>query len=201
MKRLQLTIAVLIFSVGVCFAQPFKGGVAAGLVGSQVDGDTYSGYDKLGGYVGFWVRLDLNERSSLQTEISYCGKGSHYIPPKDDPDPVYYLMRLDYIEMPFLYQYHFRNKFTVEAGPSICYLLHSYEERNYMEISYGKFAFFNPAFIEGISYQATEQLGIHLRFDNSLLSIRKDHVDAPRSRLFDNGQFNNCLMLFVSYKL
>ena len=201
MKQIYTVLFLLLFSSFSLLAQQFQGGVAAGLVGSQVAGDTYSGFNKPGAYGGIWVRLALNERTSLQTEISYFQKGSRHNPDEKRQDYTFYLMRLGYIEMPFLYQFHLKNKIILEAGPSFSLLLHSYEELDYMEVTYGNFSLLNPSFMAGIGYAVTEKLSVNFRMDNSLLSIRKDEINGSVHRLFDHGQYNDCILFFVSYKL
>ena len=201
MKQLSTLVLILCFSALTSVAQRFQGGVAAGLVGSQVAGDTYSGFNKPGAYGGIWVRLAVNERSSVQTEISYFQKGSRHNPDEKKGDFTLYKMRLGYIEMPFLYQLHLRNKFMLEAGPSFSFLLHSYEELDYMQVTYGDFSLINPSFMAGIGYPVTAKISVHFRMDNSILSIRKDKVNGARYRLFDRGQYNDCILFFLSYKL
>lgn len=201
MKQIYTVLFLLLFSSFSLLAQQFQGGVAAGLVGSQVAGDTYSGFNKPGAYGGIWVRLALNERTSLQTEISYFQKGSRHNPDEKRQDYTFYLMRLGYIEMPFLYQFHVKNKIILEAGPSFSLLLHSYEELDYMEVTYGNFSLLNPSFMAGIGYAVTEKLSVNFRMDNSILSIRKDEINGSVHRLFDHGQYNDCILFFVSYKL
>jgi hypothetical protein len=185
----------------ISFSQAFQGGVAAGLVGSQVAGDTYAGFHKPGAYAGIWVRLAAGERSSFQTEISYFQKGSRHNPDEKKQDFTFYLMRLGYIEMPFLYQYHLKNKITLEVGPSFSFLLHSYEELDYEEISYGDFSLVNLSFMAGFGYPVTEKLGAHFRMNSSILSIRKDEINGAVYRIFDHGQYNDCILFFLSYKL
>ncbi len=198
-------IITLFFVFTVCsvasYGQAFQGGVAAGLVGSQVAGDTYSGFHKAGIYTGLWVRLALNERSSVQTEISYFQKGSRHNPDSARQNFTIYKMKLGYIEMPFLYQYHLKNKTVIEFGPSFAFLIHSYEELDYMQVSYGKFSLFNPSFMAGVGYPITEKLSVHVRLDSSILSIRTDKINGARQRFFDQGQYNDCLLLFLGYKL
>jgi len=183
------------------FGQAFEGGVAAGLVGSQVAGDTYTGFNKPGAYAGFWVRLGLSERSFLQTELSYFQKGSRHNPDEKLQDYTFYLMRLGYIEMPLLYQYKLKSKVTLEVGPSFSFLVHSHEERDYEEITYGEFSLFNLSFMAGIGYPITEKMSVHFRMNSSVISIRTDPVNGARHRLFSYGQFNDCILLFLSYKL
>lgn len=201
MKQIYTVIIFLFFILSVSEAQKFQGGVAAGLVGSQVAGDTYSGFHKPGAYAGVWVRLDLNDRSSLQTELSYFQKGSRHNPDEKHQNYTFYLMRLGYIEMPFLYQFHMKNKLTLEVGPSFSFLLHSYEEVDYQEETYGDFSLINPSFMAGIGYPVTEKLSVNFRMNSSVLSIRKDEVSGGVYRLFDHGQFNDCILFFLSYKL
>jgi hypothetical protein len=202
MKQIYiLTIFLLFFSASFSFAQKFQGGVAAGLVGSQVAGDTYTGFNKAGAYAALWVRLAVREHSSFQTEISYIQKGSRHNPDEKRGNYTLYLMRLGYIEMPFLYQYHLKNKLTIEVGPSFSFLIHSYEEMDKLEVNYGDFNLFNFSFIAGISYPITEKLSAHFRMNNSILSIRKDEVGGSVYRFFDHGQYNDCILFFLSYKL
>jgi len=199
MKPKYLVAVIFFFSL-ISQAQPFRGGVAAGLVGSQVAGDTYSGFNKLGAYASAWVQLGLSERSALQTELSFFQKGSRHNPDEKKQDFTFYLMRLNYIEMPFLYQYSFKSKMTIETGLSLALLLSSYEELDYMEVTYGEFSLLNPTFIAGFNYPINDKLGVHFRMDSSILSIRKDEVSGARYRLFDHGQYNDCLVFFLSYK-
>jgi len=201
MKQVYTLIFFIFCAAFASPAQQFQGGVATGLVGSQVAGDTYSGFDKAGIYAGFWVRLSVNSRSSFQTEISYFQKGSRHNPDEKKQDYTFYLMRLGYIEMPFLYQYHVKNKIVLEAGPSFSFLLHSYEEVDYMESGYGDFSLLNPSFMAGIGYPVTDKISVNFRMNSSVLSIRKDEVNGSLYRLFDHGQYNDCLLLFLSYRL
>ena len=201
MKKIYPIIIILCFFASSTIAQKFQGGVAGGLVGSQVAGDTYSGYNKAGIYTALWVRLGLNERSSLQTEISYFQKGSRHNPDDKRQDMTFYLMRLGYIEMPFLYQLTIKNKLTLEVGPSFSVLLHSYEELDYLEVNYGKFSLINPSFMAGIGFPVNEKLSVHFRMNSSVLSIRAVEINGGVYRFFDRGQYNDCILFFLSYKL
>jgi len=201
MKHIYLFFIAFLLSTLAAVAQPFQGGAAAGLVGSQVAGDTYSGFDKPGAYVGMWVRLGLSAHTSLQTEISYFQKGSRHNPDEKRQDFTFYLMRLGYIEMPFLYQFTLKNKIKFEVGPSFSFILHSYEELDYQEVSYGRYCLFNPSFMAGIGYPVTDKIGVHFRMNSSLLSIRAEEVSGSVYRFFDHGQYNDCILLFLSYKL
>lgn len=201
MKQICPFLLFIFLGSATTLAQPFRGGIAAGLAGSQVAGDTYSGFHKPGAYVSVWVSLATGERSSFQTEISYFQKGSRHNPDEKREDYTFYLMRLGYLEMPFLYRYHLKNKLAFEVGPSFSFLLHSYEELDYQQVSYGAFSVFNPTFTAGVYYPITDRLGAHFRMNSSILSIRKDEVSGAVYRLFDHGQYNDCILFFLSYRL
>ena len=198
-------LSFILFATAVLsFGQIFKGGVSAGIVGSQVAGDTYSGFNKAGIFAGGWISLKISERSSFQTEISYFQKGSRHNPDEKKQDFTYYLMRLGYIEMPFLLQYKIKNSLTLEAGPSFSFLLHSFEELDYVQIDYGEFSPVNVSFMAGIGYQISDKLSVHFRNNSSVISIRKDKknlVDGAVNGIIDKGQYNDAVVLFLSYKL
>jgi len=199
MKILILTFTLL-FVCTFGFSQSFQGGVAAGLVGSQVNGDTYSGYNKPGAYAAAWVKIAVNERSALQTELSYFQKGSRHNPNVNKGDETFYLMRLGYIEMPFLYEYKLNEKLSLQAGPSFSFLLHSYEEFTYLPADFGKFRLFNLSATAGVAYKLNEKLSVLLRNNRSLISIRNEEKDISPGTLL-KGQYSDAMALFLSYKL
>ncbi len=97
-------IIFFIFGVMTAAGQQFHGGVITGLAGSQVAGDTYSGYKKAGIFVGGYVSLNVAEKSAIHMELTYFQKGSRENPTEKNGYQSY-LLRLNYIEMPVLYQY------------------------------------------------------------------------------------------------
>lgn len=199
-RNLCLVISLLIFAFISVSAQSFQGGIAAGLVGSQVNGDTYSGYNKPGIYASGWIRIGLGERSRFHTELSYFQKGSRHNPDVNKGDEEFYLMRLGYIEMPFLYEYKLSEKMSIHGGPAISFLLHNYEEFNYLMADYGKFQLFNLTANIGMGYNLNEKYSVILRNNRSLLSIRDQKKDNSLSSFF-KGQYNDALILILSYKL
>ena len=100
-------------------SQTFKPGIFGGIVTSQVGGDSYSGFNKLGITFGGFVRYDLSEHWSTQFEIAYVQKGSRNSFSISENDPSQsserFLMRLNYIEIPLLFKFDHRN-FVYEGG-------------------------------------------------------------------------------------
>jgi hypothetical protein len=195
---------LLIFSAiaGQVFSQEFHGGVTAGLVGSQVAGDTYSGYKKAGIFAGGYIGWEFTKHSGLQLELTYFQKGSRENPTeKNNYD--YYLFRANYIEMPVLYQYKIK-KFIVQGGPSLGFLLGFFEENEVEVISdhpgYNKPAPITLQINIGIRFFITEKFGVDFRTNNSILNIRTENRGGDVWRLWGYGQFHDALVLSLFYQ-
>ena len=182
-------------------AQRFNGGIMAGVVGSQVAGDNYSGFNKAGIFAGGYVRYDTRRgKSSFQMELAYFQKGSrHNADPKKYED-LTYIFRVNYIELPILYQYKFAKRFKAEIGPSVGVLINTVEERGG-----GEALNINPAKLTlqinaGLYVALNRRFRVNLRTNNSLLSIRSETAHGDVRRFFDWGQYNDCLVLSLFYQ-
>ena len=200
-KKYILLLIVLCTGIFVS-AQQFHGGVIGGIAGTQVAGDQLSGYNKAGIFLGGYVNLDVGEKSALQMELTYFQKGSRENP-KEKNNYYSYLLRVNYIEMPLLYQYK-AGKFIVETGPSAGFLLNYYEEDN-LEVISDHQGYIKPARVTlqvnlGISYFITEHIGVGLRTNNSLLNIYSENQTGDVRRIFDYGRYNDSLILIMYYQ-
>ena len=197
------TIIVLIFCIGfAASAQQFHGGIIAGLAGTQVAGDTYSGYNKAGLFAGGFVSLDAGEKSAFQMELTYFQKGSRENP-REKNGYQSYLLRLNYIEMPVFYQYK-AGRFTVEAGPSVGFLLNYFEEVNQQIISdqqgYNKPARVSFQINLGVRFALTQQFGVDFRTNNSLLNVFSHNQTGDIHRIWAYGRYNDSLVLSLYYQ-
>ena len=97
-------------------AQYFDAGVSFGIVGSQVDGDSYGGYNKLGFAANLWVSRSISKKWNATFGIGYIQKGS--VKPKNisKNDYSYYKMALQYIEVPIVFNRQVYPKTVVEIG-------------------------------------------------------------------------------------
>jgi len=199
----KILIFILFVFPVLLSAQRFNGGIIAGGLVSQVDGDNNAGFHKLGFLGGGLVSLRLSPHSSLQMELQYIQKGSR------GTDTIYltdFLMRFHYLEVPLLYQYTFAKRFSIEAGPAMDVLLGYYMENNGLEATD---IFKDPPYnsplrnvtlvgIFGVSGYISKHLKVNFRFNYSLLSIREPTETPPsiyRYILWQKGQFNNVLSL------
>jgi hypothetical protein len=201
MKVFYLFLPVLLFLAVGLHAQQFSGGVRAGLVGSQVAGDTYSGYHKAGINPGVWVSLATGKRSSVQMELGYIQKGSRENPDFERNRFDTYIMRLGYIELPFLYRINYNELLGFEAGLAMNFLIHQRETFNGGETTGSPFRGQNLCFAGGMSIRLNERIRFNVRTDNSLFSIRKNRVSGDVWRFWGYGQFSDALILSAYYTL
>jgi len=202
LNKYFIIITFIVFGVITATGQQFHGGVIAGIVGSQVAGDTYSGYNKAGIFAGGYVSIDVSEKSAFQMELTYFQKGSRENPTEKN-NYQSYLLRLNYIEMPILYQYK-AGKFTIEAGPSAGFTIGYYEKVNLETISdkqyYNKPARVTLQINVGFSYYISEKIGVGLRTNNSLINVFSSNQTGDVQRLWDKGRYNDALVLSVFYQ-
>jgi len=201
MTRIFHILIILLPFAG--FTQNFNGGILLGGNISQVDGDTYDGYFKVGPMGGGYVSLQVSPHSSFQMELEYIQKGSRKNADPEKGDNKMYLLRLHYIEIPVLYQFTFARRFAAEIGPAADISLGSYEETENGEVT--NTVPLRPVTLSGIlgvSGYITRHLKAGFRFNYSLLSIR--NADSPyppgyRKILFEWGQYNNVLSFSFSW--
>ena len=201
MRMRKIVWLVLICFPIAGFTQRFNGGIMAGGLVSQVDGDNNEGYHKFGFLGGAFVSLKISPRSSFQLEMEYIQKGARQNADSATNTGITYLTRLHYLEIPLLYQFTFAKRFQAEAGPAADILLGSYEEVDGLEIPYLTVPYRTVTLsgIAGISCYITDHLKAGFRFNYSLLSIRSGYVYGSRKILFEMGQYNNVMSLALSW--
>ena len=104
-------------------------GFNSGIILSQLDGDGFTGYDKLGIRLGIRSQAYVSKRLDLIFELNYEEKGSRY-EAKDSENPGLknQQVNLAYAEVPILLRIYQRKKraFFVEGGLAISYLIKNY---------------------------------------------------------------------------
>jgi len=200
MKKLILSIFLSSFIL-VSFAQRFNGGAMIGMTTTQVAGDSYSGFHKVGAAAGVFVNFQPVDHSSVQFELQFLQKGSRKSANAVKEDYETYLLRLNYIEMPLLYQYHF-GWFLLEAGPSVGIFMSGYEEFNGGDQKRDDFATATFQLNFGVVFTVAENFKFGIRTNNSLTNLRSTNNTGDVRRIFPNnyGQFNDVLLFSFSYQ-
>jgi opacity protein-like surface antigen len=184
------------------YSQRFEGGVIAGLNASQVDGDTYSGYNKPGIVAGGYVLNNFSRMVFGGMEIKFSQKGSRKNPDPKTADQTTYIMRLNYIDMPVYLGIRTSERISVLAGLSAGYLIKGTEYNNYgkfVEEDQHPFNDFDVQGMLGFRFQMTDRLFIDLRGAYSILPIRKQPGDPLW--YWKSNQFNNLLSTTILYRL
>jgi hypothetical protein len=209
MKKILISFALLVISFGA--SAQFSGGFMAGINGSQVDGDNYAGYYKLGLNLGGVVSFPLSKNLGAAMEILFTQKGSASKPlPPDAGLPTQMLLRLNYVELPLLLNY--RNKdlknisnLTLTAGLSIAKLVsdtlihadpaYLYPGNTIPEIRILHSLDFSG--VLGLGYNLTDHWQVQFRFTYSLIQMGA----SDNSTLINRGLFNNVLTFRMAYIL
>ena len=135
MTRHALSLLALLLLCIPAKSQAFFGGIAAGAVTSQVDGDSNNGFHKVGFTGGAFVGLEFNDIFEAQFEIKYIQKGSS----SSVDDPTQFTIRLDYVELPLIASMnlgffeingHKIDWLTIEAGASVDVLAYTNHNNN-----------------------------------------------------------------------
>ncbi len=177
-------------------AYRFFGGLVCGANFSQVDGDTYSGYNKVGLNAGAMVYTRLSSNFGASIEFNYTQKGSHGVSSTASPALGAYVsdyrLKLNYVEVPVILHILTDRRLHYEAGASYAQLL-NFSESIYsdpgMNIDPNIFYFRKTdiCIIGGLCYQFYNWWFIEGRYQYSLVTIR----DAQRIPIGGPVQYNN----------
>jgi len=200
-------ICLILFLLGITsmhsYSQGFEGGVLAGLNASQVDGDTYSGYNKPGIVAGGFVQTNLSRMIFTGMELKFTQKGSRKNPdPKAIDYQPSYLMRLSYAEIPLYLGVRTSEKISVLAGLSAGYLIRGTEYYDNEKLDEPVKHPFNVIDVQGFlgfRFKLSNRLFIDLRGAYSLLPIRAKPGNS--TIYWDDSQFSNLLATTILYRL
>ena len=188
--RFLISILIIAFSANSSFSQKlgFKAGIFAGLVPSQVDGDSYAGYHKIGLQGGLFLKYNFRRDMYFFTELKYIQKGAKQVS-KDNL--FYYKSVLNYFEFPVAVHYIWK-KYFFEVGTAVSYLLSWYENfgASNVQISPGFKKIEWSGFV-GVGINLTERIFILNRFSYSILPIRMypEYIQTIRDRGWNNNNF------------
>ncbi len=166
MKKIFFTTAVL-FTFGFANAQETKFGLKAGLNISNFTGDVEGNSFKPGIQAGAFVEIKTSDKMAIQPELMYSSLGGV----KFD----YVTLNFDYLVLPVMVKYFATEKFTLEAGPQIGFLLSAKAKTD--EGSEDVKSGFNSTDFGvnlGAGYDVSEKVNLSLRYTAGLSNILKD---------------------------
>jgi hypothetical protein len=193
-----LTIIALFSCTTFLQAQTFKGGLAAGINFTQIDGDAIAGYTKLGVSAGVMSDIALSDHWSIALELLYAQKGSASSYALTSYFGVPFKIKLHYADIPILAKYHDAiGGLTFGAGVSVNRLIaYQYlEEDNDLTDVFDATDKMNDWDLQAlgeITYMFSPVWGLSMRAAYSVLPIR---TDCANSLLRNCAQVNNVLTL------
>lgn len=178
-----------------------------GLTASQVHGDNYAGYNKLGFTGGLYVNAMLGKTVSTELGLIFAQKGSRHNQNPEKNDFKYYYLNLNYLEVPVILRYS-PNRFFFTLGVSYAYLM-SYYEASESGNQTGIFPFKKDefSFNVGIGMNLTKKISFEVRSNNSFITIRPfggnfaPYYNNFIARWFNKGFYNNVLQLAFTYQI
>ena len=194
------------------FAQQFQAGILSGISTSQVDGDTYAGYNKLGFTAGGFISTKISSKGKWNAsfELNYIQKGSRKNPHPDKGDYTSYKLKLNYIEVPILLTYSFttidslggrsqERHFSLEGGLAFAVLVHSEEEDMGGPVfNASSFQKYDYSAIVGLNYFITKHIGFNVRTEYSVSPVRKGGTSSYYYNWTHNflkpGFYNNLIV-------
>ncbi len=198
-KKIIIPI-VFLFAANMAYSQRFDGGALLGFNASQVEGDTYKGYNKPGLVAGFYVETDIAPAIFAAMEIKYSQKGARK--KVTTKDPTKYIMRLNYIDLPVYMAFRTSDKSAIIAGVSTGFLISAKEIDEYGEFPTEDQNDFNTIDLEpllGFQFDFLDNIKADLRFSFSVLPVRGKPVNT--NYYWQNNQFNNVITLSLYYQI
>jgi hypothetical protein len=182
----------------------FHGALIAGANFTQVDGDSYYGYDKTGMNVGGGLYMMLSENMAAGLELLYVQKGCKGKPFKTtEIDVTKYSINLNYAEIPLQLYYFDGHKNHFGAGFSYAQLISSNEEikaEPEQSVKPGEYPFrkFDVNFVMTGNFHLYKGFFIGGRFQYSVVPMRKNNTPPNFGR---SEQYNNVFNFRLMYML
>jgi hypothetical protein len=185
----------------------FNGGLILGANFTQIDGDTYYGYHKVGLNVGGVVYVHFSSVIGASMELIYSQKGSRGEDVTESPTigtyVAKYFMNVNYVEVPLTL--HIRSHgWDFEAGVSYARLVHSNEwvladQSVFIDPVLNRFNTADVDYIFGLTRKLYKELYANARFQYSITSIRPAERIPIGYGYGNEGQFNNLFSLRLMY--
>lgn len=195
-------ILMLILSVVLSVSvkgQQLNMAVFGGMNASQVHGDSYMGFNKLGFAAGFFVNAAIDRNIYWQAEIKYGTRGVYKGP--SDGDPTLYRSSYHILELPLSVHYLHDEKLMVEIGtsPELLVATAYWDEYGVMDSStYPENRRFGLNVFAGVGYWFKPKLMVALRYTNSAIPFRDpEEWNNPQYR----GYFHNVISLTLAFRV
>ena len=176
MRYAGLFLFLLSFSP-IVYAQSFQAYAELGINASQIDGDELAGYNQPGLRIGAHVALPMDSSWLVRGGMVYSGKGSRH----GERDPIFQILRVNYLELPLVAQYTLLEKVSLTGGFTANYLIQAKVDGGGGFTSiHDQFRHFDVCYNAGIMYQLFDNAAFSVSIINELFS--SSSLDFFRNR-------------------
>jgi opacity protein-like surface antigen len=200
MKRL-ISIIFCFTIISVSQAQNFNAALLVGANFSQIDGDQFAGYNKLGANLGIEISRAVKEDWEASFEIKFSMKGSKKV---IDPESLEPTLKISYhyAEVPLLVKYVGFKDIDLLGGVSLGVNVFNERDDNGIVTEEDELNKSEMALVLGGSYYFTDNLAVELRHGYSLLSIRDYPIIVNSPTWFGRaGWYNRLFTVGLRYQL
>jgi hypothetical protein len=187
MKKISVFIAAFFIGTALLAQGPAKFGLKAGVNISSLNIEDFDENDsRIGLHIGglAHIHLGATEQWALQPELLYSQEGG-----KLKTQSGTTTVKLDYINIPVMFQYMFNNGFRIEAGPQLGLLVNSkYDADGDEEDADDDFKSTNVSLGFGLSYLSDSGFGIGGRYNLGVSDIGEGSNEV-KARTLQIGLF------------
>lgn len=181
--------------------------LTAGVSPSQVHGDAYNGFSKVGAMGGLGVESVFSEKVSMNLSFIFIQKGAKKNPNPAKNDLTAYYLNLNYLEVPILLTYT-QKRFLFDVGVSAAYLINYYEaDQNMVFTGLYPFQKFDYSVKVGLGVNLNSKWFVNFRSSNSFITNRPNRIKQSVyynniiARTFNKGYYNNILEFTIGYRI
>ena len=177
--------------------QPLNIGIFGGANISQVRGDAYQGFNKLGFNTGIYVNRLIEKNFYWQAELKFSSRGVYK--GLSDTDQTLYKSAYYILELPLSIHYIFDEKIMLELGtsPELLLFTRFWDENGLLDkSSYPDNRRLGLSVFAGVAYWFNDRLMAGIRYTNSAIPFRDpEEWNNPQYR----GYFHNVISLSLAY--
>ncbi|OBX21265.1 outer membrane protein with beta-barrel domain [Gelidibacter algens] len=169
MKKLLLLSSIAVFGFSnLIDAQNVDFGLKTGLNISNIIGGDLDRNNLIGFHIGGFAEIELSDKFSLQPELLYSRQGSEV----ENSLKV----KVDYLAIPVMAKYYISEKFSIEAGPQMSFLVNDKVEFNDDAIPDAETdaASFDFGLNVGLGYNVSSHLLAQVRYNYGITTISEN---------------------------
>ncbi|HEX5742550.1 MAG TPA: porin family protein [Flavobacteriaceae bacterium] len=189
MKKNLLMIVAMLLSSSALLAQSWDFGLKGGLNLATIVGDETSDVDsRTSFYLGGFAEIKMSDKFAFQPEFLYSSQGA-----KGKDEGTDMTLKLDYLTIPLMAKYYVGQKFSLDFGPQLAFLLKADAETMGVTVDFKDFMkSFDFGVNLGLGYEL-DKFVINGRYNIGLSNIWDNEDDFGKNQ-------NSVIQIGIGYK-